>query len=141
MQTMMVKDGDLVLQGGALGMVTGAPKVQQDLSVALREALGIDKFHPEWGSSLSQYVGSPETDLGSMGIEAEVRRVIANYMNVQLATMQRDYANGHPSRYGLNEVVSSVQEVTVRQVYDTFYVLVTLVLADTSQVSIITTGS
>lgn len=140
MQTMLVRNGDLVLSGGELTQCSGTTKVQQDLSIALREALGVDKYHPQWGSLLGSYIGTSSDGTITMMIESEVRRVIANYQTIQTDKLNSDRANGFSPRYGLDEVVSGVTSVTIRQNLDEFDVAIGLRVVSGQTVTLITTA-
>ena len=61
MKSFALQNGDLVLGQGGLLTVTGPSKVRQDLSIAMREPVGCDRFHPNWGSVLPNYIGEPIT--------------------------------------------------------------------------------
>jgi phage baseplate assembly protein W len=51
--------------------------------LALAEPYGDDRFHPQWGSVLPNYVGTPIGADTEMLVRSEVARVIQAYIGVQ----------------------------------------------------------
>lgn len=122
MKTLLLDDGDLVLGSGSFETVTGPTKLRQDLSYAMREPIGTDRFHPGWGSILPSLVGEPITDTLLTRVEGEVRRVLDNYVVVQRDRMSRDRRSGQPSRFTSGEVIDTVKAVSVRPDWDRVHV-------------------
>lgn len=139
MKTLQITDGDLVLNSGSYGEVTGEAKLTQDLALALREPLGSDRFHTRWGSQLDRLLGHPITPELAQKIKWETERVVDNYMAVQRDNINRDATIGSRSRYGTGEVVNQVKEVLVRQQLDSFHVKVVLTTLTGNEVALITT--
>lgn len=134
MRTLAVVDGDLSLSGSSYAMLDGAPKVAQDLRLALGEPLGNDRFHPGWGSRLVDMVGLPLDEATRFGVEQEARRVITNYAAVQRDKIQRDTLTASRSRYQTSDVVAEVQDVRVTATLDTVQVEILLRTVDGQQV-------
>ena len=118
MKTLLLNDGDIVLDSGSYETVTGPAKLRQDLDLAMREPLGIDRFHPHWGSLLPTMVGDPITPTHTTQIEGEVRRILENYIAVQRDRMARDARNGRRPRYASGEVIDRVASIQVRPEWD-----------------------
>lgn len=109
--------GDLDMDTGVLKRVTGIEKLTQDLSLWLREPFGTDRFHPLYGSVLDQYIGSTIDALADHEIKAEVTRVLNAFQQIQLAAMRKN-----PSKYDLDELLDSVENVTIKLSYDTVFI-------------------
>lgn len=138
MITLRLSEGDLVLNGGSFAVISGPDKVRQDLSFALREALGVDRFHPRWGSLLDSFVGEPTTSRLQARVVDEARRVVGNYRLVQQDRMEQDSREGRPSRYGSGEVIHDVTSITATQNTDRIIVKIDLLLLSGEDISILT---
>lgn len=126
MQTFRLKGGDLVLGSDGFEMVTGQEKLRQDLSTALREPIGVDRFHPRWGSMLDRYVGmSMQRDLSNV-VKAEVVRILQNHVVVQNEAISDDVSAGRRSRFSTGEVIAAIESITVSEQFDRLGVQVTL---------------
>jgi phage baseplate assembly protein W len=139
MRQFAIQDGDLVLSRGGFALVSGQAKVKQDLGCALREPIGTDRFHPGYGSLLAGFIGQAITRETSAMIEAEVYRVVKNYMLTRMAVIQDDFTNGRKPLYEAAEIIQNIDEVRLRQEADRFYVLVRLSTLARERVTIITT--
>jgi hypothetical protein len=141
MKTFAIANGDLVIGQGGYATVTGLPKVRQDLSIAMREPLGCDRFHPGWGSALLSYIGRPLSMEISALVEAEVFRLVRNYMAIKANEMQREYLRGSKSNYSSDEIVTNIQDVKVTWSMDRLYVQVSLITAGASSVTLVSSVS
>ena len=126
MRGLLIENGDLVIGQGGFVLTEGPTKVRQDLSHAAAEELGLDRFHPRWGSLLSRYVGMPEGDEVRALVKSEMNRIVQNYISVQNFNLREDQRLGRPNRYNASELVSEVASIDVRQEYDRFFVRVTV---------------
>jgi len=126
MQTLALVQGDLVPAPGGYRMYSGAQKISQDLSLALREEYGGDQYHPKWGSILPTMIGGPLDTQAKTDIMAEVSRVLANYIAVQNARIVQDNARGVLSSLTTDDVVQSVGSTRVTPIYDSVAVNVVL---------------
>lgn len=111
MQTLMIRDGDLVLGPAGFATVSGTAKVFQDLSHAVREPYGSDRFHPRWGSVLPEMIGRRFTGEMRLLIASEITRLVQNYMLTHQEVMQRDAGAGRKQRYRTGEIVSEVKDI------------------------------
>jgi phage baseplate assembly protein W len=136
MDTWLVANGDLVLAGGTFATLSGPAKIQQDLGIASLTPYGSDRFHPKWGSVLGQYIGSPVGPMTQALLQSEINRLISNYQKVQLNRMNTVITQGYATVYGLNDLVGSVQSITVTQNYDSFSINATVVTMAGTTVSI-----
>jgi phage baseplate assembly protein W len=115
--SLKITDGDLDASSGTMQRVTGLDKLVQDLSLWLREPYGIDRFHTLYGSVLDQYIGSVIDASSDHEIKSEVIRVINAFQQIQLIGLKKN-----PSKYTLDELLDSIQSVSVKLDYDRVYI-------------------
>jgi phage baseplate assembly protein W len=139
MQTFAIVNGDIRMSSGSYAVVTGEAKLRQDLSFALREPMGIDRFHPRWGSTLSEMVGEAVSERSSAAVEAEARRVVETYARVQADRLNTDATNRQVSRFSTGEVIRSIDSVQVRQEYDRLHLRIALTTMSRAEVVLMTT--
>jgi len=139
MKTFEITNGDLSIGQGGYAMSTGSAKLRQDLSIAVREPYGSDRFHPRWGSLLSTFVGQPIDPFIRMKVVSEVQRVIGNYVSVQKAQISTTSATGRRPTFGTGEAIGSVQDIQVRQTFDRLNVKVLIRTLSGESVSLIST--
>jgi hypothetical protein len=113
MKTLQIRNGDLFVAPGGYGMLTGAAKVRQDLACAILEGLGEDRFHPRWGSTLPNMVGTPYMITTHTVMQSEVRRIVNNYMATQSQALQRDRIEGRQSRYSAQEIITKILDIKI----------------------------
>ena len=127
MKTFALVHGDLVIDtSGSYQFYSGAPRIKQDLTLALTEEYGFDRFHPKYGSIIRSYLGqiiSPE--MQSL-VQAEVNRVLQNYIILQQNSVLRDTVVDVEGVFDTSDVVRSVDDITVRTLLDTIYLSATL---------------
>lgn len=126
MITLQVIDGDLNLVGSSYVWLDGSNKLIQDLAFALEEEYGNDRFHPRWGSTLGEYVGTPQADIQKMLVQAEVERVVSNYMVIQRANLDRIVNMGGKPPFQSGEVIKSIDGVVITPSADTLNIQVNL---------------
>lgn len=137
MNTVQLVNGDFVIGKGGFAMVSGRDKVKQDLSLAVAEALGVDRFHPGWGSQLTDYVGSPQDEMTASSIKAEIGRVVQNYIAVQVQQMQADSLADRPTRFSADEVVRGISSIQVTPQWDSTYIKVVVTTLSGDQVTVV----
>lgn len=118
MKTFRLQQGDLVLGSGGYETVTGIPKVKQDLACATLEPIGTDRFHPGWGSNLIEHIGLSISRHAAMLIEAEIGRIIRNYVLMQAEMVESDTINDRRTRLSLDEAVAEIGGIKVWQDQD-----------------------
>jgi phage baseplate assembly protein W len=125
--------GDLMIgTDGSYLVVTGAQRIQQDLTLALSDVYGTDRFHPSWGSILPEYLGNINNSTMQALVKAEVNRVLQNYLTItQSGVIQQSMTNvtnnNNPgASYTTADVVRSVDAINVSMTLDTIYVSVQL---------------
>lgn len=127
MQTLGLVHGDLVIgsDGGYL-LYTGADRIRQDLTLALTEEYGTDRFHTGYGSIVQDYLGSVITPELQQLVRAEVNRVLQNYLILQQNEVLRGSLYDVAGTYDTSDVVRSVDAITVSAIMDSIYIAVTL---------------
>lgn len=128
MKAWKIHGGDLVPGAGGFQTVTGPERLIQGLRVALGEPMGVDRFHPGWGSVIDQFVGAPLTEGTMFDLEQEVHRVVGNYQAVQNQKVARDaLTNQGRSRYTRSDVLSHIANVSITSRNDGATILITIV--------------
>jgi hypothetical protein len=131
--SLRVSNGDLVLGGTSFSTVTGEEKLVQDLRHYLLEQMGTDPMHPTYGSVIDggtlpngQIVESPIARIDwrnvTLEIEAEIRRIAAEYQRRQLERAKRDRHRYHKTTLSAGEILAEVRDITFTQDQDTLYV-------------------
>ncbi len=118
MKTLKLQGRDLVVSGGDLALVTGAEKTVQDLTCALIEPLGNDRFHPGFGSSLDTFIGFTQDQTLTFEIQQEILRVINNYIAVQQDKLASSRIAGQTTAYSFDELVNNIREIVPTASFD-----------------------
>lgn len=130
MKTFALSGGDLVIDSShGYQVISGAPKIRQDLSLAIIEPYGEDPYHAQWGSLLSRYVGTPLTDDLEILVEQEARRIVTQYMNMQQSAISSSQTNGTPVGYTTADVVVGITGIVGSINFDTLQLTVSVVTA------------
>lgn len=116
-RSLQVRQGDLALEGGSFVLISGRNKLEQDLVHWLRTEFGSDRFHPTFGSTLEDFIGSVVGDENLALLESEVRRVLTNYQDLQLRRFLENR-----QRFTGEEILAEVDTVKVESSYDAVYV-------------------
>jgi len=111
--SLQLANGDLVQNGSQLGIVYGADKLKQDMTLWLAERYGVDRFHPAYGSNLENYIGGIIGFGTQSMVYSEVMRVLTNYQKVQFQGFKAT-----PNLYSLAELLWSINNVNVGVTYD-----------------------
>lgn len=115
--SLALANGDLVTSGSLFSTVTGGAKLRQEIDTWLREIYRVDRFHPEYGSVLQNFIGSVISDRMSHDIEVEVHRVLSNLQKLQVKRMQQ-----YPLKYTPDEILRTVNSVKSKALFDSIYV-------------------
>jgi phage baseplate assembly protein W len=137
MKTIALINGDLAIgsDGGYL-LYSGVARIRQDLTLALTEEYGTDRFHPTYGSIVTSYLGKViSADIQQL-VRAEVNRVLQNYLIIQQNAVIRDTVVDVQGRFDTSDVVQSVDSITARALLDTIYIQATLTTLSRESVSI-----
>lgn len=126
MKTLALSGGDLVVGAGGLQLLDGSAKIRQDIALALGESYGDDPYHPGWGSVLQQYLGEPITTDTPMLVQAEVNRVLQQYIANQQQKLAAASLNNQQHTISTSEIIRTVNSVDVSVLYDSVSVLIDL---------------
>lgn len=126
MKTLALSGGDLVVGPGGLQLLEGASKIRQDIALALGENYGGDPYHPGWGSVLQQYLGEPITADTPMLVQAEVNRILQQYIANQQQILDAASLRNQQHTISTSEIIRTVNSVDVSVSYDTVTVLIDL---------------
>jgi hypothetical protein len=141
MFTLQLQNGDLQIGATGFATVNGPSKVYQDLTISTLEPYGCDRFHPRWGSMLYNYIGDTITEASESMIEAEISRLVNNYILVQQDNIASEVGLGLQSQYATDEVVGSVERVDVIQNQDYLTINVLVLTISGQQVTLSSTVS
>lgn len=136
MKTLLLSQGDLVIGPSGHATISGSGKVRQDLALALGEELGFDRFHREWGSVVTRFVGAPITPETELAVYSETARVLSQYIQAQKAGLTRDALSGNMSRYTTSDVVQQVISIDAKVGFDTIFISTVLQVASGETVTI-----
>ena len=126
MKTLALSNGDLVVGPGGLQLLDGPAKIRQDIALALGENYGDDPYNPGWGSVLLRYIGEPITDDLPMLVQAEVNRILQQYITNQQQRLAAAALNNQQHTISTSEIIRTVNSVDVSVQYDTITVLIDL---------------
>jgi phage baseplate assembly protein W len=136
-KTLALVNGDLAIgTNGAYLLYSGVSRIKQDLTLALTEEYGTDRFHPTYGSIVQSYLGQVLSAELMQLVRAEVNRVLQNYLIIQQNEVLRDSLVDVANRYDTSDVVQSVDNVAARAVLDTIYLSATLTTLSRETVTI-----
>lgn len=145
--SLQIRNGDLVTDGAKLGVVTRQAKMIQDLSHWILERMGTDPLHPGYGSLIDggvtptgDYVegviGSGDMDFAQITVEQEIRRIIGEYQERQLARAKNDRMTRGKATLTASEVVIDVPAVEFIRDADELRVMVRLTTANDDDLSL-----
>ena len=112
MKDLQLVGGDLFAAGRGFATVTGPDYVRQRVATALAEPYGSDPYHPEWGSGLYAWLGSPQTADTQALVQSEAGRVLDQLIAVQQQIITTAALNGTQSQMNADDVIASVDQVT-----------------------------
>lgn len=127
MKTLAVVDGDLTISSGSYLLFSGGDKIRQDLTMALQEHYGFDRYHPGWGSVIDSFIGEALTSDIEQRVLNEVARVLRNYITAQADQINSDTLAGVRSSLDTSDVVAAVQDIKVASNGDTLTVQASLI--------------
>ena len=119
--SLALANGDLVQQGSSLAIVSGIDKLEQDMSLWLTERLGVDRFHPRYGSVLPNFIGGVIDLTTQSRVQGDVDRVLGNYQAIQNLALQNN-----PQIFSFEELLNALTAVDVGITYDTVSVAVSV---------------
>lgn len=116
----------MVIGPGGFTTIEGTRKTYQDLSILVREPYGGDRFHPQWGGILEDFVGQPISQMTQAHIKGEIQRLLQNYIVMQARQIAADRSLGRRPRYGPGEVIERVEDIRLQQAFDRINIKVTV---------------
>ncbi len=126
MKTLALAGGDLVVGATGHQTISGARMIRQNLALHLGEDYGTDRFHPEMGSILPDFIGELIDDETEMLVRAEATRVVRQYVAIQDREVLRDHLAARSSRFDSSDVVVGVRSVSVSLDFDSIRVSISL---------------
>lgn len=122
-------------------IASGQRRVLQTLSTALREPVGSDRFHPMWGSTLHDFIGTAASlpfPVGTL-VQSEVQRVVELWAKGQFLQFQRNVEKPVEQRanYVASEVVTGIDSPETRVGLDRVAVKVTLQTLSGEQMTVV----
>lgn len=136
MHTLALRNGDLCVTGSGHQIITGTSKVRQDLAIALSDQYGSDKYHPDWGSVLDEFLGRPVDEMAQADVTAEVSRVINAYISIQQQEVLNDHLAQRASRFDSSDVVTAIVSIDANLTLDTLSLRVVLATAANTNITI-----
>lgn len=119
--SLALSNGDLAVSGSRVDLARGRNKLIQDLDTWLRERYRVDRFNPNYGSTLQSYIGSVMSELSNFEIKSEVLRVLDNYQNNQIQRFNAD-----PGLFTADELISEVVDVQIKAEMESIVITVSL---------------
>lgn len=112
MKSIAIKDGDIDLAlSRRMDFVRGKQKLLQDLRMWLSEPYGIGPTTPQFGSTLSDMIGTEDPELAAVQINAEVRRILGLYQSHQMERLRIAKARGTLGSWSRSEILQNVVDV------------------------------
>ena len=127
--SLRIYNGDLVLRGTQLDVVTGTNKLTQDLRCAIMERMGTDDLHPAFGSlidggrtvdgrEVQSVIGTSDWNHIVLVIKEDIRRIANDLQKSQYSRGQRDrFTYGKSTQEG-GEVLGGITNVSLSQIED-----------------------
>lgn len=115
--SLALKDGDLHVSSSRVQLVSGLDKLKQDIFTWITEAYRVDRFNPEYGSTVSGYVGQQNTIDNAFAIRIEINRVLTN-----LQRYQRMIYSANRNAFSPNELLDRILEIRTEQRLDSLHV-------------------
>ena len=136
MKTLELADGDLVVTPVGHRTISGAPKIKQEVSAALIEPYGNDRFHRDYGSTVRNLIGEVFDAETTMLAEAEVNRVLQAYIVTQRNEVLSDNLDQRRSRFDARDVVRAITDLRVTGSYDAMRISLTFVTLSGERVTL-----
>lgn len=134
--SLQLRNGDLTVDRGQLGIATGISKLAQDLRCHLLEKMGTDPLHKGYGSVLDggtredgveipSIIGETDEDLIVSFIGTEVNRIVRLHQNEQLNRAVSDRLRYNKTTLTDDEILETA-DVKLVHTADTMMVQITL---------------
>jgi phage baseplate assembly protein W len=136
MKTLGLSNGDLTVGPTGHQTISGVPKIRQDVALTLGEEYQSDRFHPDMGSILIEFIGQAVDEETEMLIRAEVGRVVAQYIAIQAREVLRDHLAQRMSRFDASDVVTGILNIQAKIDFDTVRITAVLLTQAGAQVAV-----
>lgn len=141
--SLQITHGDFLVESAHLSTVTGQQKLVQDFRCAILEQMGIDNLHPDFGSLIdggttpegvtSQgVIGTVDAQAAKLTIEAEINRIARYIQRAQLERAKSDKMTYGRATLVPQEVLLSLNGISIEQIEDRLKVVVGLTSASNS---------
>jgi hypothetical protein len=141
--SLQISHGDFQVEGAHLGTVTGQQKLVQDFRCAILEQMGIDNLHPDFGSLIdggttpegvtsTGVIGTIDAQAARLTIESEINRIARYIQRAQLERAKSDKMTYGRATLVPQEVLLSLNGITIEQIEDRLRVVVGLTSASNS---------
>jgi phage baseplate assembly protein W len=133
---LLVQNGDIVIGQKGFVEITGVAKIAQDVSFATVEPYGCDRFHPYWGSLLDSYIGNPTTANTNTIVQAEVSRVISNYITVQQSLLAQTQNSNQSANFTNDDLIATIQNIVVTSSFGSIMVAVSILAVSGASITL-----
>ncbi len=135
--SLRLSQGDFVVDGAHLGIVTRQNKLLQDIRCAILEKMGTDNLHPEYGSlidggrnldgvEVEGVIGMNDFDLVALEIQSDLTRLIRAYQQQQLTRAKQDLFVYGRATLEAEEIFYQLDGIEYTPVEDSLKVTITI---------------
>lgn len=128
--SLKLENGDLVPGASGLEVVDNAEKMVQDISMELRQRMGSNILHPNYGSLIDggikadgttypSIIGEDDFALIDMRVRSEISRIANNYQSRQLTRAKTDKMNYGSQTLTKGEILLGISSIDIVQNLDT----------------------
>jgi hypothetical protein len=135
--SLQLRNGDLVVGGASLGIVSDQSKLTQDLRCAILERMGTDPDHPWFGSLIDggrlngveqeSLIATTDWNLAVLTIESEIRRIVDQYQKAQIVRTEQDRTLYGKPTLTPGEILMGISNIEFFQAQDNLLCRVTLI--------------
>ena len=137
MKTLQIQNGDILLDsGGKLQFIQGTSKLVQDLTLWLKEPLGVGYTTPNFGSTLTSMIGGTIGTATIVQVQAEVQRILNLYQSQQILSLKTAQNLSQLGNWNKSEIINSINSVQASQSYNSIVVNVIMTSLSNTQLSI-----
>lgn len=141
--SLKLENGDLVVGASGLEVVDNASKMVQDMTLELKQRMGENILHPDYGSlidggvkpdgsAVSSIIGESDQTLVEMRIRSEISRIAGNYQSRQLARAKADKMYYGSQTLTKKEILLGIEAIDITQTGDQMKVKVALTTGEQS---------
>jgi hypothetical protein len=118
--SLQLRNGDLVIDRGRLGHVTGVQKLAQDIRCHILESMGTDPLHPDFGSVLdggtledgtevASIIGETDPEAIRSFVTTELNRILTEHQNKQIERAETDRLRYNKTTLTYGEVLDDAE--------------------------------